>query len=337
MRFADGAGRAVCAALLLAAVPLRGSAPADPPLVHVQRYAMGTMADLFAYHESGEVAAAAVEAAWAEIVRLDAVLSSFKPASDLSRVNRDGARGFVAVDSSLYDLVERSMALSALTGGRFDVTVGPLLRVWRAASESGRVPDPADVARARACVGSDGIELRPPDRIRLRSACVEIELGGVGKGYAVDRALAVMRAHGVTRALVNFGGSSIAAAGAPPGREGWPVRLGAAVGGCDVVLLRDAGMSTSEQRPRPFVEPDERADGILDPRSGAPVAAAAVTVVAPDATIAEALTKALLMTTRDEAARILSRVEGASAMWMGPDGAFAAVHNEPRLALAGPR
>src|SRR5690606_38172020 len=122
MRCADGVRYAVCAVLLLIAAPLRGGPSSGPQLVHVQRYAMGTMVDLFAYHESREVAADAIERAWAEFVRLDNVLSSFKPASDLSRLNREGARGFVAVDASLYDLVARSIEYARLTGGRFDVT-----------------------------------------------------------------------------------------------------------------------------------------------------------------------------------------------------------------------
>lgn len=337
MRCADGVRHASCAVLLLAAAPLWGSPSSDPP-VHVQRYAMGTMVDLFAYHESREVAEAAVERAWAEFVRLDTVLSSFKPASDLSRLNREGANGFVAVDPSLYDLVARSIDYARLTGGRFDVTVGPLLRVWKDAWAAGHPPAAAEVERARACVGSDRVELQPPNRIRFTSPCVEIELGGVGKGYAVDRALDVLRAHGVERALVNAGGSSIAAAGAPPGREGWPVQLGAAIDGRDVLLLRDASMSTSEQRPRPFAAAGGGAGEILDPRTGAPVpGAAGVTVVASDGAVAEALTKALLMTAPAEAERMLARFGGVSAIWMGPDGAPAAVHNGPRLALAGPR
>lgn len=337
MRCADGVRYAVCAVLLLIAAPLRGGPSSGPQLVHVQRYAMGTMVDLFAYHESREVAADAIERAWAEFVRLDNVLSSFKPASDLSRLNREGARGFVAVDASLYDLVARSIEYARLTGGRFDVTVGPLLRVWKAAWAAGRPPGDEEVARAKACVGSDRVELRPPDRIRFTSPCVEIELGGVGKGYAVDRALDVLRAHGVERALVNAGGSSIAAAGAPPGQEGWPVQLGTSIGGRRVLLLRDASMSTSEQRPRPFAAAGGGVGEILDPRTGAPVpGAAGVTVVASDGAVAEALTKALLMTTPTEAGRMLARFGDVSAIWMGPDGEPAAVHNGPRLALAGP-
>ena len=85
-------------------------------------------------------------------------------------------------------------------------------------------------ATARRCVGYEKIETSAPDRIRFRSDCVEIDLGGIGKGYAVDRAIAVLKAAGIRHALVNAGGSSIAAIGAPPGTKGWPVRLGARAG-----------------------------------------------------------------------------------------------------------
>ena len=166
--------------------------------VALQRYVMGTMFDIVIYHPSREDAARAAERAMREIERLDRVLSHFKDDSDLSRLNRDGYRGFTAVDASLYDVVSQSIEWSRRTGGTFDITIAPLLRTWKQAFADGRRPSDADVAAAKQCVGSDKIELEAPNKIRFRSArstdaasaegavsaCLAIDLGGIGKGYA---------------------------------------------------------------------------------------------------------------------------------------------------------
>lgn len=303
-------------------------------LVHVQRYSMGTMFDLFAYHASREAAEQAVDAAWVEIERLDRVMSHFRDDSDLSRLNRDGGRGFVAVDPSLHDILVSSVSLSRRTGGRFDVTMAPVLRVWQRALEAGQPPSDADIAQARACVGADHIETLAPDRVRFTTPCTAVELGGVGKGYAVDRALAVLASRGVRNALVNAGGSSIGAIGTPPASSGWPVRLGAPVTGRDVVLLRDTSMSTSTQHRRAFARGVGRFGAIVDPRAGAPVPSdASVTVIAANGTAAEALTKALLMTAPDEATAMLGAFPDVVALWISADGRLTSAWRASTLAL----
>jgi thiamine biosynthesis lipoprotein len=304
------------------------------PIQH-QRYVMGTMVEVVVYAEAKESGERAVEKAMNEIVRLDRVLSSFKPDSDLSTLNRDGGHGFVRVDPSLYDIVTQSVSWSRRTGGRFDVTIAPLMRTWTQAFETGLPPTAAQIEAARRCVGTEQIETAPPDRIRFRSACLEIDLGGIGKGYAVDRALEVLKAEGIDRALINAGGSSIGAIGTPPGKAGWPVRLGAPVGGRDVLLLRDASMSTSQQRSRSFARGAGSFGEIFDPRTGAPIAERnAVTVVTASGTAAEALTKALLMVAPTEAPTLLDAIPDVSAIWMSPAGELKAAYRESQLPLA---
>ena len=312
-----------------------GASRATDHLVHVQRYGMGTMFDLFAYHASRETAQQAVDAAWAEIDRLDRVMSHFRDDSDLSRLNRDGARGFVTVDPSLHDILASSASLSLRTGGRFDVTMTPVLRVWQRAFDAGQPPSDADVAEAQACVGADRVETLAPDRVRFTTPCTAVELGGVGKGYAVDRALAVLASRGVRNALINAGGSSIGAIGAPPDSDGWPVRLGAPVTGHQVALLQDASMSTSTQHRRAFARGAGRFGAIVDPRAGAPVPSdASVTVIAANGTSAEALTKALLMTSPEEATAMLGAFPGVVALWISADGRLTSAWRESTLSLA---
>jgi FAD:protein FMN transferase len=312
------------------------SAPASVP-VSLQRYVMGTMIDIVVYHPSREEGARAAERAMREIERLDRVLSHFKDDSDLSRVNREASRGFVAVDPSLYDVVSQSIEWSRRTGGTFDITIAPLLRTWKQAYAAGRRPSEGDVAAAKQCVGSDKIELDAPNKIHFRSACLAIDLGGIGKGYAVDRALEVLKADGITSAMINAGGSSIGAIGTPPGQPGWAVRIAAKVAGSDTLLLRDMSMSTSQQNPLPFATTAGSFGEILDPRTGVPAEGrTAIAVVTPSGTTAEALTKALLLMPSADAKALLARLPDVSALWMSPDGELLAAHGEARLSL-GPR
>jgi thiamine biosynthesis lipoprotein len=289
-------------AALTASLLLAGDG--DP--IHQRRYAMGTMFDIVAYHEAREEAERAVTRALDEVERLDRVLSHYKPESDLSRLNREARGGFVTVDRDLYEVVRQSLEVSRRTEGRFDITVAPLVRVWKEASAEGHRPPRDAVAAVRRCIGFGNVDLEPPNRIRFRSDCTEIELGGIGKGYAVDRALDVLRSAGIRHAVVNGGGSSIAAIGTPPGTQregqGWPVRLG---DGTDELRLRDGFLSTSQQ------------DGaIVDPATAMPASSmTAVTVTAASATLADALSTALVIMSRAEGERLLARFPGAAVTY----------------------
>jgi FAD:protein FMN transferase len=327
MRFADRrpAGGALGFVLLLL---LACQSPRAEPLglFHDQRYCMGTMFDIVVYHRSRAAAERAISMAMDEIVRLDGVMSHFKDDSDLSRLVRSARSGFVAVDPSLYEVIEESIGFSERSGGKFDITIAPLLRTWQRARAEGRRPSAADVADAKRCVGYEKIERQSPRRIRFRSDCVEIDLGGIGKGYAVDRAVAVLRSAGVLHAVVNAGRSSIAAIGAPPGKDGWPVSLGPDGG---VVLLRNNSISTSQQNLEPL-----HADGgvfgeILDPLAGAPAEnRMAVSVVAPRATVSDALDTTLVLLSMEESRKLLAQFAGVSAYWIAPDGSVKATYSE---------
>jgi thiamine biosynthesis lipoprotein len=288
---------------------------------------MGTMFDVVAYHPYRADAERAIAQAMEEIARLDRVLSHFKRDSDLSRLVREGTGRFVDVEPSLYALLRESIMYSRRSDGRFDVTIAPLVRTWKEAHERGRRPSAAEIALARRCIGYEKIETGEPHRIRLRSDCVEIDLGGIGKGYAVDRAIDVLKAAGIRHALVNAGTSSIAAIGALPGRDGWPVRLGASVAGSDTLLLRDSSISTSQQNGE-----------ILDPRTGGPAESTmSVSVVAPSATASDALDTTLVMLSGEEGARLLRHFPGVSALWISPTGELRASYGTSLLRLSDSR
>jgi thiamine biosynthesis lipoprotein len=320
--------------LLLWLAPSGGSPPTLSP-VHQQRFCMGTMFDIIVYHTSRLEAERAIQQALDEVVRLDRVMSHFKSDSDLARLIRDGRRGFVSVDPSLYEVIEHSLMYSRRSGGKFDVTIAPLLKLWKQVYAEGRRPTAAELVAARNCVGYDKIEIAAPDRIRLRSDCLDIDLGGIGKGYAVDRAVATLKSAGIKDALVNAGSSSIASIGAPPGLNGWPVALGASVGGRATMLLRNASISTSQQNAGflPFVS--GTFGDIIDPQAGTPVERGAmVSVIAPQAMASDALSTTLLMLSVDDGTLLLSQFDHVSALWISTKGDLQSVYRVSDLQLA---
>ena len=304
-----------------------------------ERYSMGTMFRIVVYHASAATAGRAIDKAMSEIVRLDAVMSHYQPDSGLSRLNRQGHHGAIPVEASLYEIIQESLTLSRHSAGQFDITVAPLLRAWKGAHEAGRHPSADEIRDAGRCVGYQQVELVPPDRVRLRSDCVELDLGGIGKGYAVDRALAVLQSEGVRAGLVNAGGSTIGAIGAPPGEPGWPVRLAAAgPSGSRTLVLRDNSMSTSQQRLRPWTLDSSTFGEIIDPRRGAPTRErAAVTVVATRATLSDGLSTALLLMSPTDAQPLLEQFPGTAALWTSPAGEVQAAHGDAGLWLASRR
>ncbi len=211
-------------------------------------------------------------------------LSLFDPASHISRVNAAGATNPVTVDRDLFDLLATAAAVWKQSGGAFDPAVGGFMRRW---GHRGQPPD----AGLRA-VGFDAVRL-DPDRLtvaahRPRRA---LDLGGIAKGYALDRAAGVIREAGVGAALLHGGTSSIAAIGAPPGTEGWRVRLSSGRG---ELCLRDRSASISAPSGRVS---EAGAAHIIDPRTGAPVGVRGESVVVCESgTLADAWATALVVT-----------------------------------------
>jgi thiamine biosynthesis lipoprotein len=306
--------------------------------VHQQQYAMGTMFDIVVYHESEADARQAIRKAMAEIVRLDQVLSDFKPDSDLSKLVREARRNLVTVEPSLYEVIAESVAFSRRSGGKFDVTIVPLLRAWKDALAAGRRPGADAITAARRCVGYENIELVPPRGIRFRSDCLEIDLGGIGKGYAVDRAMAVLTAAGIRHALVNAGSSSIAGIGAPPGSKGWPVVIGGGGPTGTTIVLENSSLSTSIQTFVPFAFDSGGFAHIIDPASAAPAPSRlAISVVAPRATVSDALSTTLLMMSPQDCGGLLAEYSGVSAYWVSANGKVQASYPGRAGAVPGSR
>src|SRR6266852_6390463 len=264
--------------------------------VHKKKYVMGTVFEIVAYGESPAQVADAVEQAFREIVRLDNVMSDYKADSALSRLNHSSHSLPQPVPPDLYRVIGEALQYSRLSGGKFDVTVGPLVNLWKAAIRGGPTPSSAEEEKVRTCVGYQKVELLPPDRVKFHSSCTQIDLGAIGKGYALDRAAEVLRSHGVSRALLDAGGSTIVSMGAPPGQKGWLVHLRDPSNRVDPqVMLSDSSVSTSEQTPPSLLEHGSPGH-IIDPDKGVPVRTPfAVSAVANTGTASDALSTTLLL------------------------------------------
>ena len=326
------------AAVLLWASVVLASAQASPeaqpqaPFVHKKKYVMGTVFEIVAYGGSQKQVSEAVDLALQEVVRLDDVMSDYKPDSALSRLNHSSHSRPERVPPDLYRVIGEALQYSRLSGGKFDVTVGPLVNLWKAAIRGGHPPSSADEEKVRACVGYQKVELLPPDRVQFHSPCTRIDLGAIGKGYALDQAAAVLRAHGGSHALLDAGGSTLLALGTPPGQAGWPVHLKDPSKRVDpAVMLSDSSVSTSEQTPPSLLSP-EQAGHIIDPDSGAPERTPfAVSVVARTGTASDALSTTLLLLGPGKGKELVKTLAGVAAIWISSDGKSELASNGPPI------
>ncbi len=305
--------------------------------VHKKKYVMGTVFEIVAYDSSVARASLAVDRALDEIVRLDAVMSNFKQDSELSRLNRTAKFRAQTVSTDLYAVIEQALEYSRISGGSFDISVGPLVDLWKAAMVSNTAPSAAQEAQARACVGYEHIRLTAPNQVMFESSCLRLDLGGIGKGYAVDRAANILRTSGINAALIDAGGSTIYAMGSPPGQAAWLVHMRDPSRQIDpTVMLSDQSISTSEQSP-PSLLASSSAGHIIDPPTGVPLKTRfAVSVIAKTGVASDALSTTLLLAGPDAGQRMVEKIPGSAAIWIAPDGESHTVSMGPKILVRGP-
>lgn len=270
--------------------------------------AMGSAFSMAMYGTDQNRLRVAAEEAAEEVQRIDRLLSNYMPNSDLSEVNRGAGKAPVRVVPELYDLLSVCMEYSRASGGAFDVTVGPLMKVWGFYKGSGRFPHRAEIRGALARSGYQKIQLDAANRtVKFARDGVEIDLGGIGKGYAVDRMVEIIRKNGVASALVSAAGSSIYALGTPPSEpRGWKVSIknpknrSATI---EDVYLKDESLSTSGNYEKFFFAQGRMWSHIMDPRTGFPAqGVVSVSVIAPKTIDSEAWTKPFYVNGRQWAA-----------------------------------
>lgn len=325
--------------LLAAVFVLLGCAPAARAaerLVRVSDAAtpMGTYMMITVYAPDEASGRQAIAAAFARVEEIEASCSNYREASDLSKLNRSAGGPPIAVSKDLWAALRRSSEVSEETDGAFDVTIGPLVALWKRTWKRGKLPTAEETAAANALVDYRRLRiLADPPRAQLLKAGMQIDLGGIGKGYASDQAIARLRERGIRAALVAIAGD-IAAVGAPPERDWWLVGIRDPARP-DKILptplrLRDQAVSTSGDYEQFGIVAGNRYSHIIDPRTGQPVQhMTSVTVVAPNATTSDAYATALSVLGPEKALAFAEKHPGIEVMAIyESDGQFHTVRSK---------
>jgi thiamine biosynthesis lipoprotein len=266
-------------------------------LVERWSWAMGQPVHLRLFHRSEQEGLEAAQAALAELRRVEARLSIFDDGSDLSELNRQAGGGWWRADTDLLNVLEAAERFRGVSGGAFNVAVEPLMRVWGFRSQRKAAPGERELAEAEAAVRAASIRF-DGDRVALPASHTALDLGGIGVGYALDRAGALLRRRGIESALLDVSGDLLAI-GAPPGGSAWQVEIadpkhrGRWIA---TASLRDAALATSGNDATVMQYGARRIGHVMDPGLGIPAAALTqVTVVAPTALEADASSTAMLV------------------------------------------
>lgn len=306
--------------------------PAGRMRVERSEVHMGTQFTIILYAENVELANRAVAAAFARIAQLESSLSDYRSDSEVSRLGQQSPMSqWVPIQGDLAAVLDESQRLHRGSGGAFDVTVGPLTKLWRRAVRRGQPPEPARLADALNAVGWEHVRLfrdpgqRIPTKIMLLRPQMRLDLGGIAKGYAVDQAGSTLQQHGLSRWLVN-GGGDLVAGDAPPGKSGWEVLTSPLGREREVpasqkwaarpqkIVLRNAAVATSGDAWK-FVEFNgKRYSHIVDPDTGLGIETlGGVSVVAPTCMEADGLASTVLLLGLEKGLQWISRQEHYAA------------------------
>lgn len=269
-----------------------------------------------------------LEEALDEVDRIDRLMSHYKPESPLSRLNREAAAGPVAVDPELFDLIAEAQRYSRESDGAFDITVGPLMKAWGFFRGDGRLPAAGELDSVRPRIGYRHVRLdEARHTIQFDLDGVELDLGGIAKGYAVDRVVRLLKAGGVSAALVSAGGSTLYALGAPPGSAGstsagWEVTLQDPLDARKTVMtltLKDRAFSIAGRAEKSFERHGVTYSHIMDPRTAQPVQGIlSVAVLAPTGTAGDALDDVLFVQGVEKSRAYVARLGEVEAFFFLP-------------------
>jgi len=229
---------------------------------------MGIDARIVLYAPDQKTAEVAAEAAFKRIAVLEDVMSDYRPTSELMRLCAQPAKKPVKISPDLYKVLKVSQQISAQSGGAFDVTVGPLIQLWRKARKEGKLPDPALIRAAKKLVGYRKLKLNAKDQTAtLAENGMKLDLGGIAKGFAADEALIQVQKNGVKSALIEMGGD-IVLGDAPPKTEGWQVIVPNNTSGKPEMTLKNCAISSSGDTEQFVVIGGKRYSHVVDPKTG---------------------------------------------------------------------
>jgi thiamine biosynthesis lipoprotein len=281
---------------------------------------MGTSVRIVFYASDAEAAHEASKAAFARIAELNRMMSDYDPDSELMRLcaqNAEKAGQPIKVSRELFFVLSKGQEVARLSDGAFDMTVGPLVRLWRQSRRTQRLPGDKELTAARTRVGYRMLDLdEKTQSVILRTPGMQLDLGGIAKGYAADELLATLRKHGITSALIAVGGD-IAVSDAPPGKTGWTIDVAPLTKRFPTHTLRLSNMavSTSGDSEQYILINGVRYSHIVDPRTGlGQTGQRSVTVIARHGITSDSMTKAVALLDPNKALELIEQTPEAATL-----------------------
>jgi thiamine biosynthesis lipoprotein len=290
---------------------------------------MGTFAHIVAVAEDSDTAEKCVRAALDEICKVDDLMSDYKTDSEISRVNREAFEKAVQVSESTYEVLQRSIEFSKMTDGAFDITVGPLVALFRKAKESKVAPSEEQIALARSKVGFEKLKLDSENQtVQFSDNGILLDLGGIAKGYAIDKAIEAAQSNGAIGAMVDIGGD-VRCFGLPPaGKDHWLIGLqdpnsaieGIEGGGLRLVLkVTNAAVATSGDYQQFVLIEGKHYSHIMDRRTGTSAEGlSSVTIISDNATDADALATAVSVMGAEKGLALIEKLPNTEAILISP-------------------
>jgi len=295
----------------------------DIKLIKQTRMIMGTFAEVSIYSHDEKTAGKAIEEALNEMERMDRIMSNYKNDSELSKVNKKAAKSPVPCNAELLDVIEQSQYYSELSGGAFDITVSPIVALWGFFREKGHVPPDKEIEKVLPAVSYKNIVInksndqKKPAAIYFKNTQTQIDLGAIGKGYAVDKALEIIKRFGINNGCINLGGN-IYVLGTPPGKKAWKIGVQNPRNANEILgylELKNEATATSGDYERFFEFNGKRYSHIINPQTGRPVSGTiATTIVAPTGTEVDALSTSVFVLGHEKGMELIKKIPNADAM-----------------------
>jgi thiamine biosynthesis lipoprotein len=304
---------------ILLVPPFAGATAAAPAAdeSRAYRYVMGTSVQVQAFGGDERTRRAAIDEAFAAFAEIDRLMSNYRDDSELAHVNRSAAQGAVSVSDAMFGVLDAARRVSSASNGAFDITVGPLVRLWGFHDKKPHVPTDAEFAAVRPLVDYRHVLLDAEHRtVRFARPGIEVELGGIAKGFAVEIAADVLRRRGLS-GFIDAGGNQYLL-GVPPGKRAWTVGIknpdvrDQVMG---VVETGEISVSTSADSYNYLVAGGRKYGHILDPRTLEPATEAlSVTILSRDGTLADAMSKAVFILGPKAGLALVDSMSGMSAV-----------------------
>ncbi len=303
----------------------------DIKLLKQTRMIMGTFAEVSVYSNDEKTAGKSIEEALDEIERMDRIMSNYKNNSELSQLNKKAAKSPVPCGKELLDVIEQSQYYSELSGGTFDITVSPIVALWGFFHEKGHIPSDKNIEKLLPAVSYKNIvidksnDLQKPSTVFFKNAQTQIDLGAIGKGYAVDKALEILKKFKISNACINLGGN-IYVLGTPDRKNAWKIGVQNPRNKNEILgylELKNEATATSGDYERFFEFKGKRYSHIINPQTGRPVSGTiATTIIAPTGTEVDALSTSTFVLGHEKGLELIKKIPHADAMiaYEGKDG-----------------